>query len=449
MKNFVPFLFLACSIVSFSQTVDGFVFDAKTNKPIKGAHVYTSTIEQGTTTNFRGKFKLNFSNKVGVDSIYISHIGYQKKAFPYSKKKKQYLIYLETSSTNLSEVQLTDIKRNLNYRLRFKKLTAMKKALYSFGSALNDNKIYVVGGDATNKSDELKKFAVLNPDLTMEELIEGLDRRTNFNRVFYRGDLLIYDLNRDVWEKSDIKFRKRVQHNLHFHENKMYILGGKRLSKGRKYEYLDDKIEVFDKEKNTLIVDDTNPHKAVNFVSFSHDDKLIVMGGSVKEKKNGQKVYTNKVHLYDLKSGLWYEMASMPVAKETNGVLVNNKVYLIGGFNTKPLRSIEAFDIQSGKWTKEGELFEGFSKPAVAHNGDMIYGFEDGKVITYNTKTKELNQYLIDLDLKASKLYYANNKLYVLGGFRENSYATIPSAQLYAIDINEFKTTKINKSKRL
>ncbi len=449
MKNLLLFLFLTSFSISFGQTIDGFVFDAKTNKPIKGAHVYTSTMEQGTTTNYRGKFRLKLFGETGVDSIYFSHIGYQKKAFPYSKKKKEYLIYLETDRTQLTEVQLTNVKRNLNYKLRYNRLSAMKKGLYSFGSVLKDDKIYVVGGNMTSKLDRLKRFQQRGDVdlLSFEEFIRVA--RPGFNKDWYRGDLLIYDLNLDVWEASDIKFRKRAYHNLHLHENNIYVLGGKRLSMGRKYEYLDNKIEVFDKEKNTIVIDDTNPHQAVNFASFSHDDKIIVMGGSVKQKKNDQKKYTNKVHLYDLKSGFWYEMPSMPIAKETNGVLVNNTVYLIGGFNKKPLTSIEAFDIKSGKWTKEGELFQGFSKPAVTYNGHIIYGFEDGKVITYNIKTKELNQYLIDLDLKASKLYYANNKLYVLGGFRENSYATIPSADLFSIDINEFRTTKVNKSKRL
>ncbi len=449
MKNVLLFLFLAAITTSFGQTINGFVFDARTNKPIKGAHVYTNTIEQGTTSNFRGKFRLKFPSEEIIDSIYVSHLGYEKKAFPYSKNKKEYLIYLETNSTQLSEVQLTNVKRNLNYRIRYNKLSSMKKGLYSFGSTLKDNKIYVVGGNMTHKEDYYKKLSQRG-DIDLISFAEFIRlTRPNFNKDWYRGELQVYDLNSDMWEVSDTKFRKRAQHNLHIYNNQLYVLGGKRLSMGRKYEYLDDKIEVFDNEKNTLTVDDTNPHQAVNFASFTHNDKLIVMGGSVKEKKNGQKVYTNKVHLYDLTSGFWYEMPSMPMAKETNGVLVNNKVYLIGGFNKKPLTSIEAFDIISGKWTKEGELFEGFSKPAVAYNGDMIYGFENGKMITYNTKTKELNQYLIDLDLKGSKLYYANNKLYVLGGFRENSFATIPSAQLYAIDVNEFQTTKINKSKRL
>lgn len=449
MKNLIFFLFI--SSISFAQTIEGIVLDARTNKPVKAAHVYITNIDQGTITNFRGKFKLKLSNINGIDSVYTSHIGYKKKAFIYSQKKKRYIVYLEPNRNNLSEVKLTGVKRKLNLRLHYNKLASMKKGLYSFGSLLKEDKIYVIGGNSTYKVDEMKKILEFYPfDFDdVDKLFKLMRRKGNFISELYRGDLLVYDLNLDFWESTDIKFRKRAYHNLHFNNNKFYVLGGKRLSMGRKYEYLDDKIEVFDNESNTIQIDDTNPHQAVDFASFTYDNKIIVMGGSVKRKKSGQKEYTDKVHLYDLESGFWYELASMPFAKESNGVLIENRIYLVGGIRERSISSIESFDLISGKWKKEGELFESFAKPAVTYNGDVVYMFEDEKIVTYNTKTKELNQYLIDLDLKASKLYYANNKLYILGGYRENSFSVKPSANLYSIDLREFETTKIYKSKRL
>ena len=449
MKNLIFFLFL--SSISFAQTIEGVVLDVTTNKPVKAAHVYITNIEQGTITNFRGKFKLKLSNVKEIDSIYTSHIGYKKKAFIYSQKKKSYIVFLEPNGNTLSEVKLTGVKRKLNLRLHYNKLTSMKKGLYSFGSMLKDDKIYVIGGNASYKEDEMKKILEFYPfdfdDVKRQPNL--LKRKRNFINEFYSGDLLVYDLNLDFWESADIKFRKRAYHNLHYSDNKFYVLGGKRLSIGRKYEYLDDKIEVFDNESNTIQIDDTNPHQAVDFASFTYDNKIIVMGGAVKRRKSGQIIYTDKVHLYDLESGFWYELASMPYAKETNGVLIENRIYLVGGIRGRSLSSIESFDVISGTWKKEGELFERFAKPAVTYNGDVVYMFEDEKVVTYNTKTKELNQYLIDLDLKASKLYYANNKLYILGGYRENSFSVKPSANLYSINLREFETTKIYKSKRL
>ena len=139
----------------------------------------------------------------------------------------------------------------------------------------------------------------------------------------------------------------------------------------------------------------------------------------------------------------------MPVAKETQGVLINDKIYLIGGFNKKALNSIETYNLTTGIWKKEGELFEAMSKLAVTSNGDTIYFFDDGNIYTYNVITKELNKYLIDLSLKSAKLCFNNNTLYILGGFKETKYSIFPSNGLFSIDLKEFNTTKVNKTKIL
>jgi len=68
--------------------------------------------------------------------------------------------------------------------------------------------------------------------------------------------------------------------------------------------------------------------------------------------------------------------------------------------------------------------------------------FENGKIQTYNTETKEVKAYLIDLALKSCELFYANNKLYLFGGFMQEDYALSPSPDLYSIDLNEFKRTE-------
>ncbi|RMZ50290.1 hypothetical protein EB822_09060 [Flavobacteriaceae bacterium PRS1] len=98
---------------------------------------------------------------------------------------------------------------------------------------------------------------------------------------------------------------------------------------------------------------------------------------------------------------------------------------------------------------KEGELFSGIKTPALATHDNVIYIFDDGKIYTYNTKTKELDEYLIDLFFKSSSLFYYNDKLYLLGGFKENEFSKTPSSNLYSIDLNEFEKTAISKSKTL
>jgi hypothetical protein len=183
------------------------------------------------------------------------------------------------------------------------------------------------------------------------------------------------------------------------------------------------------------------------------------MGGSTRIKINEEKESTAKVHLLNLKTGYWYELSDMPVAKESKGVLVDSTIFLIGGFDFKPLDNIETYNISTGEWNVVGQMFYGVERPALAYNENIIYIFEDGRIQTFNVVTKELNLYSIDLPLKFGELFYANNMLYILGGLIEDEYSTndystddysiSPSSDLYRIDLNEFKRAVSYSNKTL
>ena len=393
-------------------------------------------------------FGQNISGIV-LDTIYFSIIGYIPKSFTLSElKDSNYVIYLSENIEKLKEVTLTSNKK-LKSKIHFNKLSSLKGGLHSFGSALIEDKIYVIGGDESYIEDTAKKINLLYGNLDFEIYLKKLSSNPSPSWENYKGNLQIYDIKTDTWKTSDLKFRKRAYNTINYYNNKIYVLGGTRLSTNRKFEYLDDKIEVFDLKTKSIIIDDTNPHQATNFASFIYDSNIIVMGGSVKLKNNGEKLFTNKSHIYNLESGYWYQLKDMPEAKEVKGVLIKNKIYLIGGFINKPLKDIETYNLTTGKWKKEGELFSGIETPALATHDNVIYIFDDGKIYTYNTETKKLDEYLIDLFFKSSSLYYYNDKLYLLGGFKENEFSKTPSSKLYSININAFEETLISKSKIL
>lgn len=451
MKKIILFLIFSLStFLSFSQYIEGKVVDANTNKPIEGVNVYMEGIHRGTVTNEKGNYYLKFPYViVKNDVIRFSHIAYKELEVPYVPKKKNYSVNLLIDLKKLEEVKISE-RRNLKQRISYKKLSSMKNGVHSFGSILIDDKIYVIGGDASVAEDIFMKTLEYYSDL--EDFAEFLDRagRAGSSSMHkYNNDFQRYDIKNNSWIKLKSKFKKRAYHNLNFYNHKIYVVGGKNISANGKFEYLDEKIEVFDIEMDTVIIDNTNPHQAVNFASFTYKGNTIVMGGSIKKKNNGFKEYSNKVHLYDIKMGYWYQLGNMPIAKEVKGILIEDKIYLLGGFNKKPLSSIESFDLRTQKWKKEGNLFYGIGKPAITHKDNLIYLFNDGKISTYNVLTKELNEYLIDLPLEASELYYYDNTLYLLGGFRKNSYSLFPSRDLFSIDITEFNKTKVINSKTL
>jgi hypothetical protein len=445
-KLFLFFVFYP--LLSIAQNVKGIIISEKNNLPIENTNVLAISSKVGTISNSKGEFSITISSKFKDDEVLeFSHIGYVTKRVSISYlKNNNYKISLEEEVQNLSELTIKanhDLK--LKSKLSFNKLAPLKYPLFAFGSFLKDDKIYVIGGDGSREADAWLKVTREKADPSLKDLQDELRQSSTF--LFYKGDFSSYDIKSDSWETLPIKFTKRAYHNIHLYHNSIYVLGGKRISVNGKFEYLQDQIEVLDIEKQNIKTDNTNPHQAANFASFIYEDNIITMGGSVKMTESGKKEFTNKVHLYNITSGFWYELANMPTAKETTGILIGNKIYLIGGNNGSLTQEIETFDLITQKWQTEGELFSGLERPAIAYKDEIIYFFEDRKMNVYDIKTKQLKEYEIELGLKFSAMYYSDNKLYIVGGRTENDYSKTASPNVFSVDIAEFETTKPNRIK--
>ena len=413
MKN-VLLVFLLAGLTIHGQQIKGVVIDEISNEPIQNVNVYVKSIAKGTTTDRLGKFlidsKKTFKN---TDTIAFSYVGYFTKKYPLSRFNKSLVtIRLKKNTEQLQEVNIS-AKRKLKYSLDFEELTSIENPVHSFGSIVIDGKIYIIGGDKSY----IENIAIRAADESMENGGFMKNLRLNPSWEKYDGSIKIYDIERDAWEYPELEFRERAYHNLNYLEGKIYVHGGKRLSRNRKLEYLDDKIERFDIENNTIKTDNSNPHQAINAASFVYNGTLIVLGGSTKVKTSGGKMFTNKAHVYNSESGYWHELNNMPVSKEAKGILVKNTFYLFGGFKNNVLNAIESFDLVSGKWKRIGKLFERMERPGLASDGTLIYIFDDNLFLTFNTLTNQLNKYHINLRLKSPEMYYHKDKLYILGGY--------------------------------
>ena len=124
-------------------------------------------------------------------------------------------------------------------------------------------------------------------------------------------------------------------------------------------------------------------------------------------------------------------------------------IYLIGGNNNNPVKNIESFNLKTGKWKKEGELFKAIEQPGLAAVDSMVYIFDQGDILTYNIETKRLNRYKTNLSLSSPKVLLDNDKLYIIGGSITASYKKFSSNAIFSIDLNQFKPSKIVDSKLL
>lgn len=445
-------LFFIFPLFSTAQNINGSIVSQETKLPLENTNVFALSSKVGTITDEEGKFSLKLLSKFKDDEIVeFSHIGYVTAQFSLSYLRKQnFKVFLENEVQNLSGVT---IKANpkLNLKLPYSKLTSMKHSVYSFGSFLKDDKIYMIGGDASYEMDRLELIRSKRADFTLTTYLEASQQNSVLS--YFRRDFSIYDIKTNTWEYPELesKLKKRAHHNIHYYDNSIYILGGKSVKVNQKsnWEYLQNENEVLDLNNRTIKVDYTNPHQAADFASFTYKDNIIVMGGSVKMTENGKKDFTNKVHLYNITSGYWYELDPMPTAKETSGIIIDNTIYLIGGDDGKPVSKIETFDLNTQAWQTEGDLFFGLEKPAIAYHDNMIYIYEDRIMYAYDLKTKQLKEYETELALKYSTMYFADNKLYILGGRTESKYEKAPSSNIFTIDIKDFKNTKPARTKTL
>ncbi len=441
-KTLLLFLFLFACTFSYGQTYVIKVLDSKTEEPIAKVHlklgnkVFLTNIE-GLATVYKTKTK----------SIVVSHIKYYSKHIRL-KNNKEVTVYLTEKRAKLDEVIITS-KRNLKKYIHYTKLPQIPKKIHSFGSVLLDDKLYTFGGDGSDIIYSNRKGLSELLDSSEGSILRFLTKPKPINYYKYRSKVFSYDFKKKAWEISAFNPKARAYHKAVLHNKKVYLLGGKRLSQTRMKEMLMSQIEILNTKDDSIEVDETNPHQGVNFESLVFEDKLLVIGGSVKLKENGDKKYTDKIHFYDLKTGYWYLLTTMSKGKETSGIIVNKKLYLFGGNKNRRLKEIEIFNMNTGKWTKEGELFTEMEKPAITKNKNTIYLFENDKIVTYQTQTKELKEYQIDLPLFFSRIVIKNKKLYIIGGTKIKNHENIAQRSFVEISLDEFENTQINKSKTL
>lgn len=290
--------------------------------------------------------------------------------------------------------------------------------VYSFGLAIENDKLYIMSGDVSNIG----------------------------TRTMYRGfsdKIYVYDLKNDYWKTLKTKTSTIASNSIISHEGKLYSFGGRKVGNNRTRELLNDKIDVYDIKNDTMMIDDVMAHQAVNSAIVKVEDKVLFFGGSTKKYNNGRKFYTNKVSMYNLSTGYWYELDPMPDYKEAPGILVDDKVYLVGGNKNQALQSIDSFDLKSGKWIKEFELPTPMINPSLAQNEHIIYIYENGIFYSFDTYNKILKEYSINNVFgENGQIFIHNENLYILGGISDNA---IIINKMYKLNLKEFNKTKVKR----
>ncbi len=327
-------------------------------------------------------------------------------------------IYAQKDEIPLKEANVSG-KKKQRQSIKYEKLKNMPEfGVYSFGTAIENDKLYVMSGDVSNTG--------------MRTEYKGFNDR-----------IYVYDLKNDFWKTLKTKSSTIANNSIISHNGLLYSFGGRRYGNNRNRELLNNVIDVYDIKKDSMMIDSVMVHQAVNSPIVKVDDKVLFFGGSIKKFNDNTKFFTDKVSMYNLTTGYCYEMDPMPESKEAPGILVDNKIYLIGGNKNQPLNSIDSYNLKDGKWTKEFELPKKMLRPSLTKKGRIIYIYEDGIFYTYDTYDKILKEYTIN-DILAinGEIFIYNDYMYILGGIINDKET---NNQLLRFSLNEFNHTKVRK----
>lgn len=239
-----------------------------------------------------------------------------------------------------------------------------------------------------------------------------------------------YNITNNSWSVLNSTLLPKRFANSETYNNKIYIFNG----------WGNSHLEIVDLETHKVTKGAVNHSYTGNAGSAIHDGKIYVFGGS---RLNGAAttVFSNRFQYYDIASDTWHPLPDMPTAREAKGKIVNDKLYVIGGFNGTSSRLINVYDLNTNRWTNQYTMPARISGHSLAVSGDKIFiagGYNNQTFLAYfdttTNKVHQLTSNMIPRRHAEAEVY--NNKLYIIGG----STTSLTSSAIKSIqvaDINE------------
>lgn len=239
-----------------------------------------------------------------------------------------------------------------------------------------------------------------------------------------------YNITSNSWSILNAPLLPKKFANSETYHNKIYIFNG----------WGNSHLEIIDLATNSISKGAVNRSYTGNSGSAIHNGRIYVFGGSGL-KGAATTVFSNKFQYYDIASDTWNPLPDMPTAREAKGKIVNDKLYVIGGFNGTPSRLINVYDLNTNVWIDRYTMPVGISGHSLAVYGNKIFiagGANNQSFLAYfDTTTHKLHQLssnMIPRRHAAAEVH--NHKLYIIGG----STTSLTSSALKSIqvaDINE------------
>ena len=255
----------------------------------------------------------------------------------------------------------------------------MPTGRFSFGMAVVDKRIYVLGGAVDTESGELtgaNEVYDTKNDVWAEKKVM-LIPRYGCAVVAYESKILVfggiangtcfnlnesYDPSTDSWENRTSMPTARGLLQANVVDDKIYLIGGLGNQTAN---------EVYEPETDSWTTKSSIPIGVISYVSAVVDNKIIVIGGT----------NANLTQIYDSQTDIWSFGASIPVNVYGAGSsTVTNEdgtkaIYVVGGETGvfSPQSIIQIYFPKNNTWRIGASLPNVNSRLSVAHVDNSLY----------------------------------------------------------------------------
>lgn len=187
-----------------------------------------------------------------------------------------------------------------------------------------------------------------------------------------------------------------------------------------------------------------NPNPANHQSSSFWKDKLYLFGGStsLKRTKTSRTVeYSQSLFEFDVRTGLINQLPDLPEAKQVDGVIIDDYLYIIGGFNGKPSKRVDRYDVTKKSWQKLTDLNDPLSAYAVTKSDQYIYYIGDytelNQLLVFDTQTLQHHVFTMNFNARFSGAGIVDGNLHVFGGLDPNRIDNKVTNQHWYIPVDD------------
>ncbi len=230
----------------------------------------------------------------------------------------------------------------------------------------------------------------------------------------YTGTIEKYDISKNEWSILTSSLIPKQFPSSAIIGNVLYVLNGD-LNDGT----LNRKMEVVNLSTGEISFSVDNPEPAHAAGVATWNGALYVFGGDNSHLKGE---YSNSVFKFDPVAQKWTKLAKMPYRGETKGVIVEDKLYIIGGYDGEVSNMMYVYDLKTDKWNKLTKLPCGISANTVVASGHFIYTLFDYTQQTLigrydiSSNTFTILQQNNMIGRRHAGAHILNDKLYIMGG---------------------------------